>query len=193
MVEETHHMPIKKILAVITAVLVASAANALSPTDGHIAGKSYVNTYFHFSYSWPAALNPAKLPAQPAGGNSAKAYVYPLFSARQGNQPFGVVVVAEKLNVAGPHSTGLKSSSDYVNRIARSLRPGPVLSNIQQYQKRNAHGMVFDELSYRMNGKPAAVIATQVGEYLIVFKCNAQSEADIAGMERSALAMRMLK
>ncbi len=192
MVEETHHMPIKKILAVITAVLVASAANALSPTDGHIAGKSYVNTYFHFSYSWPAALNPTKLPAQPAGDNSAKAYVYPLFSAHQGTQPFGVVVVAEKLNVAGPHSTGLKSSSDYVNRIARSLRPGPVLSNIQQ-SKKNARGMVFDELSYRMNGKPAAVIATQVGEFLIVFKCNAQSEADIAEMERSALAMRMLK
>jgi len=186
-------MQMKRIVVAFAAVLFASAAYALSPTDGHVAGKSYVNTYFHFSYSWPAMLNPATLPAQPGGGNGANSYMYPLFSAHQGNQPYGVVIVAEKLNVAGPHSAGLKSSSDYINRMARSLRPGPVLSNIQQYQKRSAHGMVFDELSYRVNGKPASVIATQVGQYLIVFKCNAQSEGDMSQMERSALALRMLK
>jgi len=44
-----------------------------------------------------------------------------------------------------------------------------------------------------MNGKPALVMATQKGQYLLVFKCNAQSASDMAQMENSALAIRMLK
>jgi len=182
-----------RILAVCTAVLFATAASALSPTDGHIANKSYANSYFHIVYTWPAMLTPEKLPPASAGGNSANAYMFPLFTARQGNQPYGVVVVAEKLNVAGPHSAGVKNSVDFIDRIARSLRPGPILSKITRSEKKNARGMVFETLSYLVNGKPASVMATQVGQYLIVFKCNAQSTADVTQMENSVLALRKLK
>lgn len=186
-------MPTMKDLAVIAAVLFASAAHAISPTDGHIANNSYVNSYFHFAYTWPTMLTPAKLPPASADANSAKAYMVPLFTARQGNQPYGVVVVAEKLNVAGPHSAGIKSSTEFIDGIARSLRPGPMLSKITRTEKKNARGMVFEELSYMLNGNPAAVMATQMGQYLIVLKCNAQSPADLARMEKSALSLRKVK
>lgn len=180
-------------LAVITALLFASGANALSPTDGHIAGKSYINTYFQISYTWPTILKPMNLPSQAAADNGSKIYAFPLFSAREGDQPYGVVVTAEKLNVAAPHSTAVKNSVEFIDRIAHSLRAGPILSNINQSKKTNARGISFAELSYLQGGKPAFVMATQVGEYVIVFKCNAQSAAEIAQMENSVLALRMLK
>lgn len=186
-------MPRIKTFAVIMAVLLAGAAYAQSPADGHIAGTSYVNTYFHISYRWPAMLRPVKLPTPSAGLNNPRTYAFPLFSARQGDQRYGVVIEAEKLNVAGPHSAGVKSSADFIDRIAHSLRPGPILSNISRSQKKNAHGIVFEKLGYLQSGKPASVMAIQDGQYLIVFKCNAQSAADIARMENSVLALRMLK
>lgn len=193
MMEETLHMPIKRIITLVAVALLTIAASALPPTDGHIAGKSYVNTYFHISYTWPAMLKPANLPPSSAGYNNAQEYIFPLFSARQGNQPYGIVVVAEKLNVAGPHSTGIRNSADFIDRIARSLRPGPILSNISRSEKKNARGMVFEQLSYLLNGKPASVMATQVGQYLIVFKCSADSTASISRMEGSAMALRVLR
>ena len=192
MPEETLRMPQPKTFALVLAALFACASSAQSPTDGHIAGKSYVNPYFHIAYSWPAILNPMALPTSSAT-SSPSAYAFPLFTARQGDQPYGVVVVAEKLNVAGPHSAGIKSSSEYIDRIEHTLRPGPILSNIARSQKKNSHGVVFDMLNYQQNGKPSSVIATQAGNYLIVFKCNAQSAADMVQMENSALALRSLK
>jgi hypothetical protein len=61
-----------------------------------------------------------------------------------------------------------------IDRIAHSLRSGPILSNITRSEKKSQHGMVFDELSYLQSGKPSSVIAARVGEYLIIFKCNAR-------------------
>ena len=169
----------------------ACVLNAQAPTTGHVTKVSYVNTYFNFAYTWPAMLKPTPLPD--AGASSSHAYEFPLFMAKEGDQPYGVVIVAQKLNVAGPHSTPLKTSGDLIDRISRSLLPGPILSNIKRSQKKNARGMVFDELSYLQSGKPSAVIATQVGEYLIVFKCNARSDAEIRSMEDSAVMLHMLK
>lgn len=183
-------MPKLKTFVLFAVALFASAANALSPNDGHIAGKSYVNNYFHLSYAWPALLKPMPLPAAPT---DAKENILPLFTARQGDLPFGVVVVAEKLDVAGPHSAALKGSADLIDRIAHSLRPGPVLTNIARSQKKSGQGRVFDVLSYQINGKPASVMATQAGDYLLVFKCNAQSTGDIAQMENSVLALHAAK
>lgn len=182
-----------KILLLMMAVAVAGPACAQTPADGHVAGHAYVNSYFHLSYTWPAALTPAPKAAAAADHGMTNNYQTLLFSARQGNQPYGVVLVAEKLNVAGPHSTGLKSSAEMIDRLASSLHAGPVLSNIVRSQHKGAGGRTFDELNYTINGKPSAVIATQVGQYLIVFKCSAESAAGMAQMEKSALAVRVGK
>jgi hypothetical protein len=172
-------------LALILAAVSACVVNAQSPTDSHTTKVSYVNTYFKFAYTWPAMLKPSTLPSPDANGTTPRTYEFPLFIAREVGQPYGVVIVAQKLGVAGPHSTPLTKSGDLIDRIAHSLRPGPILSDITRSEKKNEHGMVFDELSYLQSGKPSSVIATQVGEYLIVFKCNARSAAEMRAMENS--------
>lgn len=182
-----------KHFALILAALFATAANAQSPTDGHVAGHSYVNNYFHFAYTWPAMLKVASVPGAAADANNPHAYEYLLFMARQGDQPYGVAVVAERLNVSGPHSSGVTSSAGLVDRLAQSLRPGPILSDISRSQTRSARGIVFDKLSYLQNGKPSSVLATQVGQYAIVFKCNADSRPGIQALENSVLALRLFK
>lgn len=171
----------------------ASVVSAQSPMDGHTTKASYVNTYFKFAYTWPEMLTPVPLPFSGAHDANPRGYEFSLFKAQEGAQPYGVVVVAQKLNVAGPHSSPLTKSGDLIDRIGRSLRPGPILSNINRSEKKNPRGRVFDELSYVQSGVPSSVIATQVGEYLIVFKCNARSAADIRAMEDSVLTLRMLK
>jgi hypothetical protein len=186
-------MPKQRTLALILAALISCSSSAQSPTDGRIAGNSYVNSYFHLAYTWPIMLKPLDLPPASANANNSSAYAFPLFTARQSDQPYGVVVVAEKLNVAGPHSTGIKTSADFIDRIQHALRPGPILSNIVRSQKKNTRGMVFDVLNYQLSGKPSSVLATQAGQYLIVFKCNAQSAADMVQMEDSALALQNVK
>ena len=186
-------MPKSNTAALIFLAFFACASQAQSPIDGHLAGKSYVNRYFHIAYTWPAMLKAMDLPLATKASSNPSTYAFPLFTARQGDQPYGVVVVAEKLNVAGPHSTGVKDSADFIDRIERTLRPGPILSNIVRSQKKNVHGVVFDVLNYQQNGKPSSVIATQAGKYLIVFKCNAQSAEDMVQMENSALALRNVK
>ncbi|KAA6461116.1 hypothetical protein DYQ86_12750 [Acidobacteria bacterium AB60] len=167
-------------------------AQAQAPTDGHIAGRAYINTYFHVAYTWPAALKPKVEPA-PSGAKDPHAYAFPLFTASLADQPYGVVVVAEKLNVAGPHSTGIQNSGQFIDKIKNSLRPGPLIANISSAHKTSAQGLVFDELDYTQNGKPSSLLATQIDQYLIVFKCSAQSASEMASMQRSALALRRIK
>ncbi|MFP5234582.1 MAG: hypothetical protein ACLGSD_01660 [Acidobacteriota bacterium] len=183
----------KLLFSVMLAAGLACAAVAQPPAQGHIAGHAYVNPALHLSYTWPAILQADPVPAAQTQQNDPHAYQFVLFSAKQGKQPYGLMMMAEKLNVAGPHSGGIKSSADMITRLANSLRPGPVLTNIAKSQHKTASGRQFDELTYSISGKPAAVLATQVGEYLIVFKCNAASAHDMALMEKSALALRVGK
>lgn len=177
------------------ALLAASACvvNAQSPANGRITKASYVNSYFKFAYTWPAMLTPSPLPAASADGANPGTYEFLLFKAREGGQPFGVVVVAQKLNVSGPHSTPITKSADLIDRIARSLRAGPILTDIVRSEKKGPHGMVFDELSYLQSGKPSSILATQIGGYVILFKCSARTPAEIGAMEHSVLTLRMLK
>ncbi len=180
-----------KFTALLLVCLTAMAATAQSPRDGRIVGNAYTNSYFGLTYTWPAILKPQPLPAPDP--READSYEFALFSARQGSQPYGVVIVAQKLNVAGPHSAALKGSADLIDRMARSLRPGPILSEIHRSQKKNARGVVFDELTYQQSGKPSAVLAVQSRQYLLVFKCNGQSTAEVSAMENSVLAARMAR
>jgi hypothetical protein len=57
----------------------------------------------------------------------------------------------------------------------------------------NADGVPFDELIYTTNGEYTSAISAQIGSFLIVFRCNAKSEADLAEMNRSVVALRLIK
>ena len=180
-----------KLLALFAAIFVASAAFAQSPADGRIAGNSYTNKYFHLDYTWPAILKPEPIPA--ADSKTMGSYEFLLFTAKQGNQPFGVAVVAQKLNVAGPHSEGVKSPAELLDRMHHSLRPNNILTNITRSQKKSSGGIVFEQLDYAVNGKPSTVLATQSGQYVLLFKCAAQNAADLAAMQKSVLAVKLAK
>lgn len=178
-----------RLLALVLTAFSVSIALAQSPADGRIAGNSYVNKYFHLAYTCPPILTPQPIPA--ADPKNANSYEFLLFSARQANQPYGIAVVAQKLNVPGPHSAGVKSAAELIDRMQHSLRPGTVLTNITRSQKKSAGGIVFEQLDYAVNGKPATVLATQSGQYALLFKCSAQNAADLAAMQHSVLAIRL--
>lgn len=183
-------MPRLNVAPVVLAVLCAAAGFAQSPADGRISGRTYVNPFLHISYTWPAMLDAKPLPKPDSAAESVHAYSYPLFMAGQGSQPYGIVAAAEKLHVAGPHSTGIASAAGYIDRLAQSLHPGPMLSDFKRSKATGAAGMTFEKLSFLMQGRPSAVYATQIGQYVLVFKCNAQSAGDMAEMERSVLAVK---
>lgn len=175
-----------KIAPAVVAALMAVTAFAQSPANGKISGRTYVNASLHFSYTWPATLDAKPLPKDDVTATT-HSNSYPLFIAGEGDQPYGIVAMAEKLNVASAHSPALVSAAGYVDRLTQSLHPGPMLSDFKRSKVKGASGMVFERLSFQMRGKPSEVLAVQLGGYAVVFKMNAQSAAEMAAMEKSVL------
>jgi hypothetical protein len=162
------------------------------PTDGQVQKTSYENTYFKFSYSWPGFLQPYDVNALQFQKKAPSNNEFLLLSARQGDEPYGIVVVAERMNVPTQHSGGLKSSTDLMDRIAR-FRPEQYVVMQPRKHFTNADGIVIDELDYAEDGAPSSAIVIQVRDFLIVFKCNAKSATDLDAMNRSIAEIRRLK
>jgi len=51
----------------------------------------------------------------------------------------------------------------------------------------------FDELDYLIYGENSSGVSVQIGQYLVVFKCNAKTAADLAEMTKSAAALQIRK
>ena len=176
------------VLALSLVALVACAARSQTPTDGHTEANAYVNSYFHISYAWPKFLRPYDVSSLRLPTQSPYANEFLLFSARQGDEPFGVVMVAERLNARTPHSSGFKDGADFIDKVAQF--PPQEHATIQARKHfANPEGLIFDELDYSDNGAPSSAIAAQVGQFLIVFKCSAKSPADLAVMIQSAISL----
>jgi hypothetical protein len=167
-------------------------AQSQLPTDGKVQKTSYENNYFKFSYSWPSFLQPYDVNALQFPKKAPSNNEFLLLSARQGDEPYGIVVVAERMNVPTQHAGGLKSSSDLMDRIAR-FRPEQHVVMLPRKHFTNADGIVIDELDYVEDGAPSSAIVIQVRDFLIVFKCNAKSARDLDAMNRSIADIRRLK
>jgi hypothetical protein len=165
---------------------------AQSPDDGNVVGKSYVNSYFHFSYSWPTFLNPYDTRSLNLPPHSPYANEFLLFSARQENEPYGIVVLAERLNAVTPHSRGIRDGADFIDRVTR-FNPEQHAVILSRKHFTNAADLVYDQLDYTENGAPSSAIAVQIGKFLIIFKCNAKSAADLAEINKSVIALRIVK
>jgi hypothetical protein len=115
-----------------------------------------------------------------------------LFSARQGNEPFGVIVLAERLNVKTPHSNGIKDGADFIDRVERF---NPEQHAVVQSRKHfvSMDGLPIDQLIYTTNGEHTSAIAVQIKDFLIAFRCNAKSENDLAKMNRSVVELHLIK
>lgn len=94
----------RQYLVVFLLIPYPTFVSAQSPDDGRVLGSSYVNSYFKFSYTWPAMLRPYDTKSLNLPPKSPYANEFLLFAARQGDEPFGVVALAERLNAVTPHS-----------------------------------------------------------------------------------------
>jgi hypothetical protein len=179
-------------LILVFLLVAASSGIAQSPNDGKVAGSSYVNSYFKFSYAWPAILQPNDTTSLHLPQSSPYANEFLLFSARQGDEPYGIVILAEKLNAVTPRSKGIKNGADFLDRVEK-FNPEQHVVIVSRKHFTNAASLVFDQLDYTENGAPSSAIAVQIGTFLIVFQCNAKSAADLAEMNRSAIALQLVK
>ena len=165
---------------------------AQSTTDGHVVGPSYENTYFKFTYTWPKFLQPYDVNSLQFAKRSPSNNEFLLFSARQGDEPYGIVAIAERLYVSTQHNGGLKSSSDMMNLITH-FRPEQNVTGQSLKRFTNADGFAIDEVDYVEGGVPSSAIVFQIKDFLIVFKCNAKSASELAGMNKSIAEIRRIK
>jgi hypothetical protein len=182
------------ILSFTLASVVVSAAVAQSPTDGRVGANTYENSYFKFSYTWPSILSPvdsATLNLPRPSPNSGEVL---LFSARQGEAQYGVVMIADKLHVpTAHHPNGIQDVADFLNRVERGADPAGKWKLLKETHITNGDGFRIDELDYLLFDEYTSAIVTQVGEFLIAFRCNAKSATDLAEMTKSVIALRHLK
>lgn len=177
-------------LGSIFLILMVIGGRSQSPTDGRVEGNAYVNTYFRLSFVWPKMLKPYETKSLGVPQSSPYANEFLLFSAKQGDAPFGVIIFAEKLNVRTAHSTGIRDGTDFLDRAIQTFRPAGNPKILSRTKLKNSDGRMFEVLDYVIDGEYTSGIVTQVGQYLIVFKCNARSSVDLAEMNKSALALR---
>jgi len=180
------------LILIVLSAMFTSAVLAQSPSSGHIEANAYVNNYLNFSYAWPRSLFPIdksslNVPAQPANGNDAV-----LFSARQRDQPDGVVVMALK-ETGTPQNPRFKDGAALLDQVLSHFGPDNHLKILARTHPTNPDGMVFDEVDYQVNGEFDAGVVTRINQYFIVFRINARSAANLAEATKSALATHRLK
>ena len=115
-----------------------------------------------------------------------------MFSARQGDQLYGVVLLAEKLNVQTPHSKGIRDAADMMDRIMR-FGPQQHVMIVSKKHFTGANGLIFDELDYTENAEYSAAMITAVENFLLTFKCNAHSASDLTMMTNSIAQLQKTK
>lgn len=181
------------ILSTVILATLVSTTPAPSPTDGHWQAGVYVNSYFRFSYSLPGILRPVDTSSLKLKPSSQPDREFLLFTAKQGDKPFGVLVLAEKPNFRSQRSDGLTESEGFLEQVKKWWDPAGNPRILSQTHFTNADGLTFYELDYIIFREYTSAIATQMGEFQIVFKCNAESASDLAIMTKSVLATRRLK
>ena len=162
-----------------------------SPGEGRLEAGRYVNRYFNLSYTWPKtlhAVNPASLAIASKGSEGE----YLLFVARKGNEPSGVVLIAERIEdkagVLPRKASVIRDGPDFLNKVVAgwdAANPGKVEG---RRHFAGTGGLTFDELDYRQAGELNSAIVAQIGQYLLAFRCNAKTEADLEEMKQSVFA-----
>jgi hypothetical protein len=163
-----------------------------SPADGRIEGHAYVNTYLHFTYTWPSILHPQDTGLLHIGPHSNPNEAL-LFAARQGSEPYGVVVLSEKLNTPWQNFSGFKDGPDFLRRIPIGQSPEDHFRILASKHAMTPDGLSVDELDYAIAAEFASGITVRIGDYIVVFKCNAASLEDLDTMTKSILAVRRTK
>ena len=172
-------------LALVIAVLGAVTAVGQSAADGSVRGNVYSNSYFKISLTLPPNLHAVDLA-------SLSAHVQPqkneflLLAAREGDAPSGIVLLAVKLNASPNH---VVDEQDFLRKVQKSWDAGEVLDGQQVRIQKD--GPTFHQLDYEIpKVEFDSAIVTRVGDYLLVFKCNAKSKEALKVMVDAVTAMR---
>jgi hypothetical protein len=184
---------VKVCLAVVaTSLLIANLATiqAQSRSDGRVEGDVYVNSFFRLAYSWPTTLQPVEVSTLNLPTVIPNPNEFLLFSARQGMEPYGIVVMSEKLGVATQRSSGIRDGADFLNRVIVSSGLSGKGRILKRTVLTNPDGITFEELDYFLDAQYVSAITSQKGQWLIAFRCNAKSESDLSTMTKSVLSSR---
>jgi len=157
---------------------------------GDSGGEVVRNTRFNFTLRLPVGLHSVDMSSLNIHANPTSDE-FLVMTARQGNQPFGIVILAERLNVGRPP---MSNAEDFLRKLQntwRSGQTGPVV--VGKTHGTSPEGFTFDELDYRLpGGEFDAAVVTRVGDYLLASRCNAKTEADLKAMTESIKAMRKM-
>jgi hypothetical protein len=100
------------VVLIFAALGVASAAGQ-SAADGSVQGSVYTNRYFKVSLKLPPSLHAVDLAALNLHGTPGK-NEFLMLAAREGAAPYGIVMLAKKLNV-GP--SPVVDGNDFLRRV----------------------------------------------------------------------------
>lgn len=174
-------------------MFLVSSAQAQSPSDGHVEGTAYINEFFNLSYTWPETLSPvdrATLNLRPPAPNGNE---FLLFAAKMGKGGSGVIILAERPNLNFQPPNGESLGQSFLDQVKKWLDPAGTPKILAQKHLTNSYGLVFYELDYKHFGEYMSAIVTQVGNYEIVFRCNADSATDLSTMITSVLSTHHFK
>ena len=181
-------LPIGFLIFTLTAFIPMSHAQA----SGHVEGNSFVDHSLHFTYSPPPSLQFVPFDSLHLGNPQITAACYGLFSARQGTKPYGIVAITQKLNTpcyAGAKIT-YKNGLEFLNRIQASV--GPAFKELARKHTVLPNGFIVDELDYMNGPEFSAGVSVNVGTFLVIVKCNADSASSLNAMTQSFFNIRKI-
>lgn len=170
--------------------LFTAYAGAQSPSDGHLEGRTYVNSFFHLAYELPAGFQPQELSQMNLPKASPRGVEFFLIAARQGNDQYGIVIIAEKTRALTSDLRDFQNAADFIARVKRGFDRSLTWKPLGERHLTNGSGLVIDEFDYVIAGEYSSAFAVSLDGYLVVARCNARSAADLKTMTDSLAAMR---
>ena len=171
----------------------AAFAGALSPSDGHVARGIYTNSFFHLSYALPANFHPQTLAEMNLPSGSQRGVEFFLLAARQGDNPYGIIMIAEKTRALTSDRRDFQNAADFIAHVKRGFDPSYTWKPLGEKHLTNPSGLEIDEFDYVIAGEYSSAIVVTLDGYLIAARCNASNAADLKIMTDSLIAMRHTK
>ena len=172
-------------LILLISVFGSIVALGQSAADGSVSGNVYTNNYFHISLTLPPNFHPVNLAALHAPGALA-GNEFMMLAARDGAGPSGIILLAEKLNVAPSH---VVDAQDFLRRIRKGWDAGQVFDGQKSGMQEGT--LTFDELDYKAPGDEfGSVLVTRVKDYLLAFRCSAKTRGELKVMDDAVMALR---
>ncbi len=161
------------------------------PDTGIIYGGQYVNSYFGFSYRFPAAWSAN------AGHPTMASRIYPLFSATPSGGGDGrfVAIQAEQLR----QNDNVRTGRDFLAMSVGMLTgPSTGFEAIPGDKRYTISGREFDRIDLRSRPAPGAamvrqaLVATVVRDYAITFQFKASSDYELEDLVNTLQSLSFL-